>query len=80
LEISEVFLGAPPPRHPFWAHMSIAEFVSVESTEQLGRDLEGERALVGSFFCDHSRTWCLTRNSALSNGEVSNWALNDVGS
>jgi 2'-5' RNA ligase len=53
LEVSEVFLGAPPPRHPFWAHMTIAEFVSAESTEQLVRDLEGERAPVGSFFCDH---------------------------
>ena len=53
LEVSDVFLGAPPRRHPFWAHMTIAEFVSVEITEQLVRDLEGKRALTGSFVCDH---------------------------
>ncbi len=32
LEVSEVFLGAPPRRHRFWAHMTIAEFISVEMT------------------------------------------------
>jgi 2'-5' RNA ligase len=53
LEVSEVFLGAPPRQYPFWAHMTIAEFVSVETTKRLMRDLEGERAPTGSFVCDH---------------------------
>jgi 2'-5' RNA ligase len=53
LEVSEVFHNAPPRHHPFWAHMTIAEFVSVEITEQLMRDLEGECAPTGSFVCDH---------------------------
>jgi len=53
LEVSEVFLGAPPRRLPFWAHMTIAEFVSVEITEQLVDDLESKPDLTGSFVCDH---------------------------
>lgn len=53
LEVSEVFLGAPPRRHRFWAHMTIAEFISVEITQQLVGDLEGERSPAGSFLCDH---------------------------
>jgi 2'-5' RNA ligase len=53
LEVSKVFLGAPPRRHRFWAHMTIAEFASVETTQQLMRDLEGERSPAGSFLCDH---------------------------
>jgi 2'-5' RNA ligase len=51
LEVGEVFLGAPPRRYPFWAHMTIAEFVSVETTQQLVRDLEGGRSPRGSFPC-----------------------------
>jgi 2'-5' RNA ligase len=53
LEVSEVFLGAPPRQYPFWAHMTIAEFVSMEITKQLMSDLEDERAATGSFVCDH---------------------------
>jgi 2'-5' RNA ligase len=53
LEVSEVFVGAPPRQYPFWAHITIAEFVSAEITKQLMRDLEGGRAPTGSFFCDH---------------------------
>jgi 2'-5' RNA ligase len=53
LEVSEVFLGAPPRQYPFWAHMTIAEFVTVETTKQLVRDLQDERASTGSFVCDH---------------------------
>ena len=30
-----------------------AEFVSVQITKQLVRDMEGERAPTGSFVCDH---------------------------
>jgi 2'-5' RNA ligase len=52
LETDDVFHGAPPRRHRFWAHMTIAEFASVEITEQLVRDLEGGRAPTGSFLCD----------------------------
>lgn len=53
LEVSDVFLGAPPRRYPFWAHMTIAEFVSVQITKQLVRDLDGECAPTGSFVRDH---------------------------
>ncbi len=53
LEVSGVFAGAPPRRYPFWAHMTIAEFASVETIQQLVRDLEGERSPTGSFFCEH---------------------------
>jgi 2'-5' RNA ligase len=52
LEASEVFAGAPPRRYPFWAHMTIAEFASVETTHQLVRDLDGARTPTGQFFCD----------------------------
>jgi hypothetical protein len=51
--------------------MTIAEFVSVEITEQLVRDLEGKRALTGSFVCDHISYVVPDEEFASSNGETS---------
>ena len=53
LESCEVFAGAGPRAHPFWAHMTIAEFVSVEMTQELVRDIGGDRGPSGAFVCDH---------------------------
>jgi hypothetical protein len=35
IESCSAFLGAPPRPYPFWAHMTIAEFISVERTNEL---------------------------------------------
>jgi 2'-5' RNA ligase len=53
LETCEVFAGAGPRPYPFWPHMTIAEFVSVDATKELVRQIGGDRAPVGSFVCDH---------------------------
>jgi 2'-5' RNA ligase len=39
LESASVFTGAPPRHYPFSAHMTIAEFISVEQTEALMHEL-----------------------------------------
>jgi 2'-5' RNA ligase len=53
LETCEVFAGAPPRAYPFWAHMTIAEFISVDDTKELVRQIGGDRAPTGTFVCDH---------------------------
>jgi 2'-5' RNA ligase len=53
LESCEMFRGARERVHPFWAHMTIAEFVMIEDTEELLREIGGDRAPVGTFACDH---------------------------
>jgi 2'-5' RNA ligase len=53
LETCEVFEGAGPRSYPFWPHMTIAEFVSVDATKELVRQIGEDRALAGSFVCDH---------------------------
>ena len=53
LEACEVFAGAGPRPYPFWPHMTIAEFVSVDATEELVRRIGGGRAPAGTFVCDH---------------------------
>ena len=52
LESCEVFAGAGPRAFPFWAHITIAEFVSVETTQELVREIGGDRAPSGIFVCD----------------------------
>jgi 2'-5' RNA ligase len=52
LEACDVFAGAGPRSHPFWAHMTIAEFVSVEATKELVRQVGGDRSPAGAFVCD----------------------------
>jgi 2'-5' RNA ligase len=50
LEIASVFVGAPPRKYPFSAHMTIAEFISIEQTEKLMVELE-DVAPKGVFTC-----------------------------
>jgi 2'-5' RNA ligase len=52
LETSEIFVGAAPRIHPVWAHMTIAEFVSVGTTHELVRQIGGDRSPAGTFLCD----------------------------
>jgi 2'-5' RNA ligase len=53
VETCEIFAGAGPRPYPFWPHMTIAEFVSVDATKELVRQIGGDRAPAGSFVCDH---------------------------
>jgi 2'-5' RNA ligase len=53
LEACQIFQGAGPRRYPFWAHMTIAEFISVFDTEKLVKDIGGDRAPSGSFVCEY---------------------------
>lgn len=53
LETCEVFEGADPSPYPFWPHMTIAEFVSVDATRDLVCQIGGDRSPAGSFVCDH---------------------------
>jgi 2'-5' RNA ligase len=52
LETCDIFQGVRPRAHPFWAHMTIAEFISVDDTEKLVREIGG-RTPTGAFLCDH---------------------------
>ena len=52
LERASIFEGAPPRRFPFSAHMTIAEFISVERTKELMGELSFS-APNGYFTCDH---------------------------
>ena len=51
LEAASCFVGAPPRPHPFSAHMTIAEFLSVEQTKALMDELR-DVAPNGMFTCD----------------------------
>jgi hypothetical protein len=53
LEDCDIFKGAGPRAYPFWAHMTIAEFISVADTKKLVREIGGDHAPRGSFVCDH---------------------------
>ncbi len=53
LEACQIFQGAGPRQYPFWAHMTIAEFISVADGEKLVREIGGNRTPSGSFVCDH---------------------------
>lgn len=50
LESAAVFAEATPRRYPFSPHMTIAEFISLERTEELVAELSGED-LTGTFPC-----------------------------
>ena len=52
LEQAACFSGAPPRPCPFSAHMTIAELVSVEQTNELMEELRDD-APSGSFQCRH---------------------------
>lgn len=51
LETASVFEGAPARKYPFSAHMTIAEFISVERTKVLMDELQGLTP-EGDFLCD----------------------------
>ncbi len=51
LETASVFEGAPARKYPFSAHMTIAEFISLERTEELMSELQG-LAPEGDFLCN----------------------------
>ena len=51
LETASVFEGAPARKYPFSAHMTIAEFISLERTEELMGELQGLTP-EGDFLCD----------------------------
>ena len=53
LEDCDIFKGAGPRAYPFWAHMTIAEFISVADTKKLVREIDGDHAPRGCFICDH---------------------------
>jgi 2'-5' RNA ligase len=53
LESCEAFADAGPRSLPFWAHMTIAEFVSVDATRKLVSEIGGGRGPGGTFVCDH---------------------------
>jgi len=50
LETASAFTGAPARRHPFSAHMTIAQFISADETKALMVELN-EVAPQGSFLC-----------------------------
>jgi 2'-5' RNA ligase len=50
LEAASAFMGARARRYPFSAHMTIAEFISVDQTEALMVELE-DIAPQGTFLC-----------------------------
>jgi hypothetical protein len=51
LEACSAFSGMTPRRYPFSAHMTIAEFITIERTDALMMELEGV-VDCGSFRCD----------------------------
>ena len=51
LEACGAFSGMTPRRYPFSAHMTIAEFITIERTDALMIELDGAVAC-GSFLCD----------------------------
>jgi len=51
LESASVFEGAPARKYPFSAHMTIAEFISLQQTEELMVELQGLTPQ-GDFLCD----------------------------
>jgi 2'-5' RNA ligase len=51
IETAAVFADAPPRRHSYSAHMTIAEFITTERTEALMEELRST-APVGDFTCD----------------------------
>jgi hypothetical protein len=53
LESCAIFRGAGVRAYPFWAHMTIAEFITVEDTKRLVSEIGGDRAPQGNFLCDH---------------------------
>ena len=52
LESQRAFDGATPRRYPFSPHMTIAEFITLEKTQELVRELTG-LGLEGQFKCTH---------------------------
>jgi 2'-5' RNA ligase len=50
VEAASAFTGAPARRYPFSAHMTIAEFITVDETEGLMAELR-DIAPQGSFMC-----------------------------
>jgi 2'-5' RNA ligase len=50
IEASAVFQGAAPRPYPLWAHMTIAEFITIDRTLELMTELRD--APSGSFHCD----------------------------
>jgi 2'-5' RNA ligase len=52
LEAATAFVGATPRSHPFSAHMTIAEFVTVEQTIALTDELAGA-VPPGAFVCEY---------------------------
>jgi hypothetical protein len=51
LEAAPAFKSAPPRKYPFSPHMTIAEFITLERTQQLCDELS-PKGLVGSFACN----------------------------
>jgi 2'-5' RNA ligase len=54
LEASAIFANAAPRKYQFWAHMTVAEFISAEMNKELLAD-SAVKNLSGSFVCD--RLW-----------------------
>jgi 2'-5' RNA ligase len=51
LEAATAYIGTPPRRYPFSAHMTIAEFITVDQTMALMEELV-DAVPPGSFTCD----------------------------
>jgi 2'-5' RNA ligase len=52
IEQASIFKNATPRKYPFKAHMTIAEFISLETTAFLLAELEGKTP-IGTFLCNN---------------------------
>lgn len=52
IENASIFKNAIPRRFPYKAHMTIAEFISVEDTKEILNELENKTP-TGSFLCEY---------------------------
>jgi hypothetical protein len=53
LEACDLFQGAAPRIHPFWAHMTIAEFIDADRSRTMIGEIGADSSLTGSFTCEH---------------------------
>jgi 2'-5' RNA ligase len=52
IEKASIFKNATPRKFPYKAHMTIAEFISVEDTKKILQELE-DKTPIGSFLCEN---------------------------
>ncbi len=52
IEEAPIFKNATPRKFPFRAHLTIAEFITLEETAHILKELEG-KSPIGTFLCDN---------------------------